>query len=172
MWAGYQMTGFYDPQNPNANPLDGLKYNSFPIINCSLDITLLQFPNAPLQDSVILSWSIKSDEQQSIWCKTTVNQTVLAQQTSSSPNPIGLNLGQKMWGGGCLSENGPLNITCTIQVWTLLVQALLFEISPLGSNNRSIFDLSVQDSGLASMALSYSGILTYEYSHLRLLGPP
>ena len=53
MWAGYLMTGFYDPAFPNGNPLQGLKYNNFPLVNCTVDIILNQYPNGPLQDSVI-----------------------------------------------------------------------------------------------------------------------
>lgn len=48
-------------------------------------------------------------------------------------------------------------MSCTVQVWTLAVQALLYVISPSDLNSRSIFDLSLQESGLASMALSYTG---------------
>lgn len=53
MWAGYQLTGFYDPATPNGNPLVGMRYNNSPIVNCSVDITLNQYPNALLQDLVV-----------------------------------------------------------------------------------------------------------------------
>ena len=54
MWAGYRLTGFYDPAVPYANPLAGMKYNNFPIVQCSLGITLNQYPHVPLKDTVTL----------------------------------------------------------------------------------------------------------------------
>ena len=48
MWPGYQLVSFYEDGGPD----DGLKYDSSSIVNCSLDITLSQFPNAPLLDWV------------------------------------------------------------------------------------------------------------------------
>ena len=77
-------------------------------------------------------------------------------------------LNQTIWGSGCLNANPPLDMSCTVQVWTLVVQALLYVLSPStfngyvlsdnsNLNSRSIFDLSLQNSTLASMALSYTG---------------
>lgn len=75
------------------------------------------------------------------------------------------------WGEACLDVKAPLNISCAIQVWTLVVQGLLHTISPPNSNYKSIFDLCVQHYGFSSMALSYSRIskniilLIVDYDH-------
>jgi len=49
MWPGYQLITFYDPLSPD----DGMRYSMSQIVNCSMDITLNQYPDVPLQDSVI-----------------------------------------------------------------------------------------------------------------------
>jgi hypothetical protein len=56
LWPGYQLTYFSDPRSP----IDGMNYNSSPIINCTdLNINLNQYPNIPLQDTVTSRGSSK-----------------------------------------------------------------------------------------------------------------
>jgi hypothetical protein len=115
---------------------------------------------------------VKTDDKQAVSCNTTANhgnQWFIAEHVSTTPDPVKRKEGSIFWGGGCLSAPLPLNISCTVQVWSLVVQGLLSTISPIvstfGPPPRSIFDPALQQNGLSMLSFSF----LYDLS--RALGP-
>lgn len=100
-------------------------------------------------------------------CNTTANQWFAADYSRNNPDPIKKIEGSAFWGSGCLDSPVPLNITCVVEVWVLVLGVLAEIMAPLSSNSRSILDLSLQQNGLSSLTLSYSGTPCLKSSYHR-----